>query len=57
MFIQFQFIHSPLQGLMMLIQNLPTHHWTGTEIGLLLAEAYKLKFMFADAPKHLVNKQ
>ncbi|KAK2184906.1 hypothetical protein NP493_249g08000 [Ridgeia piscesae] len=45
------------QGLMMLIQNLPTHHWTDNEIGLLLAEAYKLKFMFADAPKHLVHKK
>ncbi|XP_074645248.1 TBC1 domain family member 22B-like isoform X2 [Tubulanus polymorphus] len=41
------------QGLMIMLQNLPTYHWGDEEIGLLLAEAYKLKFMFADAPNHL----
>ncbi|XP_043932464.1 TBC1 domain family member 22B [Protopterus annectens] len=40
------------QGLLMLLQNLPTIHWGNEEIGLLLAEAYKLKYMFADAPNH-----
>lgn len=40
-------------GLMILLQNLPTEHWTDEEVELVLAEAYKLKFMFADAPKHL----
>lgn len=41
------------QGVLMFLQNLPTHHWHDEEISELLAEAYKLKFMFADAPKHL----
>lgn len=45
--------HLPLfQGLLMLLQNLPTIHWGNEEIGLLLAEAYRLKYMFADAPNH-----
>ncbi|TKC41714.1 hypothetical protein EI555_005015, partial [Monodon monoceros] len=39
-------------GLLMLLQNLPTIHWGNEEIGLLLAEAYRLKYMFADAPNH-----
>jgi len=45
------------QGLMLMLQNLPTHHWGNEEIGLLLAEAYRLKYMFADAPKHLAAKK
>lgn len=40
------------QGLLMLLQNLPTIHWGNEEVGLLLAEAYRLKYMFADAPSH-----
>jgi len=40
----------------MLLQNLPTHHWGDEQIGELLAEAFKLKYMFADAPKHLQLK-
>ncbi|XP_053310230.1 TBC1 domain family member 22B isoform X1 [Spea bombifrons] len=40
------------QGLLTLLQNLPTIHWGNEEIGLLLAEAYRLKYMFADAPNH-----
>lgn len=43
------------QGLMLMLQNLPTHHWTDVEIGLVLAEAYRLKYTFADAPKHFRN--
>lgn len=38
---------------MVFLQNLPTKNWTDYEIELLLAEAYKLKYMFADAPGHL----
>ncbi len=38
---------------MVFLQNLPTAKWTNDNIELLLAEAYKLKFMFADAPGHL----
>ncbi|KAG9270021.1 TBC1 domain family member 22B isoform X1 [Astyanax mexicanus] len=43
---------SDFQGLLMLLQNLPTIHWGNEEVGLLLAEAYRLKYMFADAPRH-----
>lgn len=45
------------QGLMLLLQNLPTQNWTGSDIGLLVAEAYHLKVVFADAPNHLHNNQ
>ena len=38
---------------MTFLQNLPTAKWNNGEVELLLAEAYKLKFMFADAPGHL----
>jgi len=40
---------------MLLLQNLPTDDWTDEEVGLVLADAYRLKFMFADAPKHLAD--
>lgn len=40
------------QSLLMILQNLPTIHWGNEEVGLLLAEAYRLKYMFADAPSH-----
>ncbi|XP_035676115.1 TBC1 domain family member 22B-like isoform X6 [Branchiostoma floridae] len=45
------------QGLMLHLQNLPTIHWGDDEIGLILAEAYRLKYMFADAPNHLNQKK
>ena len=35
------------------LQNLPTKSWTEEDIALIVAEAYKLKFIFGDAPKHL----
>ena len=41
---------------MLLLQNLPTGNWGDQQIGLLLAEAFRLKYMFADAPKHLQGK-
>ncbi|XP_001602392.2 TBC1 domain family member 22B [Nasonia vitripennis] len=41
------------QGLMLMLQNLPTQNWSDSEINILVAEAYKLKFTFADAPNHL----
>ena len=41
---------------MLFIQNLPTSHWNDENIQLLLAEAFQLKYMFADAPGHLQNK-
>ncbi|XP_071514011.1 TBC1 domain family member 22B isoform X2 [Panulirus ornatus] len=46
------------QGLMLLLQNLPTSSWSDSEISLLVAEAFRLKYMFADAPNHLqANKK
>lgn len=45
------------QGLMILLQNLPTQNWTNSHISLLVAEAYRWKFMFADAPNHLHTGQ
>ncbi|KAG5671738.1 hypothetical protein PVAND_001918 [Polypedilum vanderplanki] len=44
------------QGLMLLLQNLPTHHWLDSHISVLVAEAFRLKFTYADAPKHLEVK-
>lgn len=41
-----------LQELLLFLQNLPTAHWGDADISLLLAEAYRLKFAFADAPNH-----
>lgn len=41
------------QGLMLMLQNLPTQNWNDSDIGVLVAEAYRLKFTFADAPNHL----
>lgn len=43
----------PVQDIMVFLQNLPTAKWSNDDIELLLAEAFKLKFMFADAPGHL----
>lgn len=45
------------QGLMLKLQNLPTHNWTGSQISLLVAEAYRLKSLFQDAPNHLQSNQ
>lgn len=43
------------QGLMILLQNVPTQNWSDSNISLLVAEAFRLKFAFADAPNHLGN--
>ncbi|XP_048209842.1 TBC1 domain family member 22A isoform X3 [Perognathus longimembris pacificus] len=40
------------QELLLFLQSLPTAHWNDEDISLLLAEAYRLKFAFADAPNH-----
>ncbi|KAF8766388.1 TBC1 domain family member 22B like protein [Argiope bruennichi] len=45
------------QGLMLTLQNLPTLHWSDNEISLLVAEAYRLKYMFDDAPNHLQPRE
>ena len=45
------------QEIMLFIQNLPTARWKDQEVEVLLAEAYKLKFMFADAPGHLTARK
>ncbi|XP_070507000.1 TBC1 domain family member 22B [Chironomus tepperi] len=44
------------QGLMLLLQNLPTHNWLDSHISVLVAEAFRLKFTYADAPQHLKVK-
>ncbi|XP_071960830.1 TBC1 domain family member 22B-like isoform X2 [Antedon mediterranea] len=41
------------QGILLLLQNLPTAKWGENEIGLLLAEAYSLKYVFSGARNHL----
>ena len=46
-----------VQEIMLFIQNLPTTKWGDKEVEILLAEAYKLKFMFADAPGHLTTRR
>ncbi len=40
------------QGLMMLLQNLPTRNLKASDVALLTAEAYKLQVMFANSPNH-----
>uniref|UniRef100_T1IWA3 Rab-GAP TBC domain-containing protein n=1 Tax=Strigamia maritima TaxID=126957 RepID=T1IWA3_STRMM len=41
------------QGLMLNLQNFDTRKWGDDEIKIMVAEAFRLKFMFADAPNHL----
>lgn len=45
------------QGLLLLLQNLPTQGWSSSHISMLVAEAYSLKVMFADAPNHLQSNR
>lgn len=40
---------------MLFLQSLPTSRWCDDDVQLLLAEAFKLKYMYADAPGHLQN--
>ena len=39
--------------LLMFLQNVPTAKWGDNEINLLVAEAYRLSYLFAGAPSHL----
>ncbi|XP_026754920.2 TBC1 domain family member 22B [Galleria mellonella] len=48
-------LEKDFQGLMILLQNVPTQNWSDSNISILVAEAYRLKFAFADAPNHLHN--
>ena len=48
---------SHVQEIMLFIQNLPTAKWKDEDVEVLLAEAFKLKFMFADAPGHLTARK
>ena len=41
------------QDVIMMLQKLPTAGWTEREVAVLLAEAYRWKFMFQDAQAHL----
>lgn len=45
------------QGLLMLLQSLPTSSWSDDDIELLLAEAFKLKYTFGDSPAHYSSTQ
>lgn len=45
------------QSLMLLLQRVPTDKWTESEVGVLVAEAYRLKFTYADAPNHLQGNE
>ena len=40
------------QSLMLFIQDLPTSSWGDREMRLVLAEAYRLKYIFSDAAAH-----
>ncbi|CAB4062433.1 TBC1D22 [Lepeophtheirus salmonis] len=42
---------------LMFLQNLPTAKWGDEEIELIVAEAYQLSYLFADAPSHLRSHQ
>ncbi|XP_018322262.1 TBC1 domain family member 22B isoform X2 [Agrilus planipennis] len=50
-------LETDFQGLMLLLQNLPTQDWRSSNIDMVVAEAYRLKVMFADAPNHLQNNR
>lgn len=45
------------QGLIIFLHNPPTQKWTDVDVGMLLADAHRLMFMFADSPNHLQNIQ
>lgn len=45
------------QGLMLRLQNVTTSHWGDAEIGLLLAEAFRLRYTYQDAQSHLAAKR
>lgn len=44
------------QSLLILLQNLPTGNWGDKDVELLVAEAFKLKCLYDEAPKHLRSK-
>ncbi|KAH8876356.1 TBC1 domain family member 22B [Schistosoma japonicum] len=41
------------QGIILLLQHLPTFHWTDENINLILAEAFRLHSLFSSAMHHL----
>ncbi|VDL98755.1 unnamed protein product [Schistocephalus solidus] len=41
------------QSLMLYLQRLPTQRWGNDDVQMVLAEAFRLKFLFFYAPKHL----
>jgi hypothetical protein len=42
-----------MQELLQGLQDLPTSAWTDKEIELVLAEAFRWKYMFHESQKHL----
>jgi hypothetical protein len=41
--------------ILMFLQNLPTAKWDDNDINLLVAEAFRLSYLFADAPSHFTS--
>uniref|UniRef100_A0A146LDU1 TBC1 domain family member 22B n=2 Tax=Lygus hesperus TaxID=30085 RepID=A0A146LDU1_LYGHE len=50
-------LEKDFQGLMLMLQNLPTQDWNDSHINILVAEAYRLKCAFAGAPNHFQSKR
>lgn len=48
-------LEKDFNGVVLALQDLPTHKWGGPEVDALLAEAYRLQAAFADAPSHLAG--
>jgi len=48
---------SDFHTLLMFLQNLPTNKWGDGDIDLLVAEAYRLSYLFAGAPSHLSSSR
>ena len=48
---------SDFHTLLMFLQNLPTNKWGDSDIDLLVAEAYRLSYLFAGAPSHLSSSR
>jgi hypothetical protein len=41
------------QNVLVFLQDLPTSRWTESNVAVVLADAYRLKYMFHDAQSHL----
>eukprot|EP00002_Diphylleia_rotans_P026488 TRINITY_DN5286_c0_g1_i1.p1 TRINITY_DN5286_c0_g1~~TRINITY_DN5286_c0_g1_i1.p1 ORF type:complete len:429 (+),score=84.67 TRINITY_DN5286_c0_g1_i1:55-1341(+) len=50
-----QLLSEDFQGCILLLQNLPTQTWSERDLQVVLADAYRLKTLFHEAPSHLKN--